>query len=391
MDHSLRYLLFNQLGTIRDSGYAVAGVSSTGSEIEHLERAGIDHTAVTISRRISPIADLGSFANLVRVFRKKKFTIVHTHTPKVGLLGQIAAWGASVPVIVNTIHGFYLHDAMPKWKQQLICRLEWFAARFSDAVLFQNSEDMQRASEQRIVPQGKQHWIGNGIDLDRFDATKVDQGTIEKLFRDLGLQPDIPVVGFVGRVVREKGIGELLAACRALKQQGLEFQLLIVGPLNNERGDAISKELVAEVGLGDCCVMAGKRDDVPELISLMDVLALPSYREGFPRAPMEAAAMGVPCVATNIRGCRQAVEDGRTGLLVPAKSTDALADALQVLLKHTERRQVMGDAARQKALREFDERDVFQRVLAVYDQLLRAKGMTPPTGDGQGNPLAGAF
>src|SRR5262249_39109522 len=155
-------------------------------------------------------------------------------------------------------------------------------------------------------------------------------------------------------------------------------RFLFVGPVEPHKPDALDPGLIDEMGLGDVVQFLGHRTDVADLYAVMDVLALPSYREGFPLAPMEAAAMGVPTVATDIRGCRQAVDDGVTGHLVPPRDADALAAALLDLLRDDAKRAAFGRAAREKALAEFDQRVVFRKVLSAYDDVIeRHAGVSP--------------
>jgi glycosyltransferase involved in cell wall biosynthesis len=173
----------------------------------------------------------------------------------------------------------------------------------------------------------------------------------------------------VGRLVREKGYLEFFAAARALREQFPAARFVVVGPMENEKQDALGPDTARAYGLGEEIQFLGMRSDMPALYAQMDVLVLPSHREGFPRAPMEAAAMGVPTVATNIRGCREVVVAGESGLLVPLRDPPALAAALSRLLREPALRQTMGEAARRRALSHFDEQVVFARVADTYRRL----------------------
>jgi glycosyltransferase involved in cell wall biosynthesis len=188
------------------------------------------------------------------------------------------------------------------------------------------------------------------------------------------------VIGFVGRLVAEKGVKELLLAARAVRRRFPAVRFLMVGAHDAERPDHLAPADLAHLvdGLEGACVFTGVREDMPELYAAMDVFALPSYREGFPRSPMEAAAMNVPCVVTDVRGCRQVVAHGRNGLLVPVGVSSALAEALLALLEDPVRARRMGDEGRRRALAEFDERRVFAIVLEEYERLLQAKGLARP-------------
>ena len=370
VDLSLRYLLLNQLERIRDAGYDVVGVSADGPDVETVEAHGIPHFAVPMTRRFTPFADLRALYALTRLMRRERFDIVHTHTPKAGLLGQLAARLSGVPVVVNTLHGFYFHNGTKPLARRFYIGMERIAAKCSDVILSQNKEDIATAIDEGIARPELLRWLGNGIDIRRFDRRRLSDDDLDALRREIGLDRGAPVIGFVGRLVEEKGILDLLEAAKSVAGAVPDVQLLIVGPYDEEKPDALRPDVAERYGLDARCRFLGMRHDMPELYALMDVLVLPSYREGFPRAPMEASAMSVPAVVTDIRGCREAVEPGVNGLLFPVGDTDALARALLELLADEPRRAHMGAAGRAMAEDRFDEQKVFDRVLSEYERLL---------------------
>jgi glycosyltransferase involved in cell wall biosynthesis len=296
--------------------------------------------------------------------------VVHTHTPKAGLLGQLAARLAGVPIVANTLHGFYFHDDMKPWLRRFYIWMERVAAKCSDTILSQNREDMATAVAERIASPEQVKWLGNGIDLARFDRRRLADSKLANVRREIGIDSNAPVVGFVGRLVEEKGILDLLEAAKSVVQAIPNTQFLIVGPYDDDKPDALRPEVAEHYGVAANCHFVGMRNDMPELYALMDVLVLPSHREGFPRAPMEASAMGVPTVVTDIRGCREAVEHGENGLLFPVGDADALARSSVELLGNDERRAQMGATGRRIAENRFDEQKVFDRVLDEYERLL---------------------
>jgi glycosyltransferase involved in cell wall biosynthesis len=379
---SLRYLLLNQLHVIQQAGYEVVGISSPGPEIAAIEAAGIRHIAVPMSRRaFTPLADLRALWRLYRVIRQERPTIVHTHTPKAGLLGRWAAKLAGVPVIVHTNHGFVFHERSHWLWRYFFIGLEKLAARYSYLIFSVNHEDIETAIRVGICESKKLMPLGNGgigIDVALFNPDRISPGDIARKRLEVGLPDGTRVVGFVGRLVREKGLLELFEAARIVRERVPEVRLLIIGPGDKEKSDALTPDTAREYGVADICHFLGMRQDMPELYALMDVFVLPSQREGFPRAPMEASAMKVPCVVTNIRGCREAVEHGRNGLLVPLGDVHALADAIVELLTDREKARRMGEEGRRMALERFDERLVFEKVKAEYARLLVEKGFAVP-------------
>lgn len=388
IDMSLRHLLLNQMLSVAAEGYDVAGASAAGPHVEAIETRGIRHIEVALTRSMfTPLQDLRAFWRLYRVFRREGFDIVHTHTPKPGLLGQLAARLAGVPVVVNTVHGFYFHEGTNPWLRRLFILVERVAARCSDAVLMQSREDLETAVREGICDQNKVHHLGNGVDIERFDRRRVSEARLLELRRELGIPDCCRVVGFVGRLVAEKGFVDLLAAMGKVRRAMPDVRLLIVGEADAHKRDAVSPAVVVRHGVDDICIFAGWRQQMPEMYALMDVLALPSYREGFPRAPMEASAIGVPSVATDIRGCREAVEDGFNGLLVPTGDAERLAEALLRVLADRELAAAMGAGGRSLARARFDEREVFTRVKSQYTRLSLAAGvMIPASAPGPRSP-----
>jgi len=362
-DISLELLLGPQLRAFADAGYEVIGMSAPGPYVDALERDGIAHVPLRHSTRaMAPHRDVAAFAEVVRQFRRLRPDIVHTHNPKPGLYGRVAARLTGVPMVINTVHGLYAQPT-DTWKRRaVVYTLERLAARCSDAELVQNPEDI--AVLTRIgVPSTKLTVLGNGIDLARFDPAVHGRAAARM---KLGVGPDTIVCGAVGRLVREKGYPELIEAARNVSSK-VDFRLVIVGPNDPSKSDALDPSLIRQAE-SDGVLFLGFRQDVEDLYPAFDVYALASHREGFPRSAMEAAALGLPIVATDIRGCRQVVDDGLSGFLVPVRDSVALAEALERLSLDASLRQRMGRAARAKAVAEFDQRRVIATTLATYER-----------------------
>jgi len=375
VDMSVRHLLLNQILALKHAGFDVTAISAPGSDLGPVRDAGVRHLPVSFTRRVSPLMDARAFLELLQIFRRERFTIVHTHQAKAALLGQSAARAAGVPIVVNTLHGFYFHERTPPAKRAAWIALERMQALCSDRILSQNPEDIETAVQAGICRREHIEYLGNGIDLSRFNPDGLPPDSRRRMRADLGFPDDALVVGFVGRQVREKGILDLFAAFPRVKDRLPSARLLVVGPEEPQKADAVSAGTVTQYGIAEHTVCVGYRHDMPALYGAMDVCVLPSYREGFPRSPMEASAMGVPCVATNVRGCRQVVRPEENGLLFPVGDDVALAAAITRILEDPGLAAQMGARARQLAQREFDERDVFARVGEVYARLLLAKGI----------------
>jgi glycosyltransferase involved in cell wall biosynthesis len=375
IDLTLRFLLLEQLRGLRREGFEVAGISAPGEWLESLREEGVEPIPWrSATRAWRPIADARAFVELVGILRRGRFDVVHTHNPKPGLMGRVAARIARVPVVVNTVHGFYATPEDPPRRRLPVMGLEWFAARFSNAELYQSGEDLAWARRLRIAPARRQIHLGNGTDLGAFDPAAVPPSRLDELRTELGLPAEGLVIGMVGRLVREKGYGEFFHAARAIRERHPEASFLAVGPSDPDKDDAISAEERAAASAD--VVFAGYRDDVRDLLALMDVFVLPSWREGLPRSAVEAAAMGRALVLTDIRGCREVGRDGVEALLVPARDAGALTAAIERLVEEPELRARLAASARARAEERFDERRVVDRVVDTYRSLLPAR--TPP-------------
>jgi glycosyltransferase involved in cell wall biosynthesis len=316
-------------------------------------------------------SDLRAAVELWQVLRQERVDVLHTHNPKPGLYGRVVGRLAGTPVVVNTVHGLYAAPNDPWAKRLLVYVLEALAARCSDAELVQNPEDLEVIRRLHMARRGRARLLGNGVDVDRFDPDRFPP-THRAVVRDeIGVDPDQVVIGTVGRLVAEKGYRELFAAVDRL---GPEPAVVVVGPEDRSKRDALAEADIEEARRRGVLFL-GQRDDVDRIYAAFDVFVLPSHREGFPRAAMEAAAMGLPVVATDIRGCRQVVEHGVNGLLVPPRDAGSLAGALRRLASDPALRAAMGSAGRRRAVAEFDERRVVRTVLDTYAEAARRKGL----------------
>jgi glycosyltransferase involved in cell wall biosynthesis/ribosomal protein S18 acetylase RimI-like enzyme len=372
VDLSLRFLVRPQLLSVIEAGGEAVGVSAPGPWVDELEAAGIRHVPLTASTRGMSLGnDFKAIAQLWRVLRREGFTVLHTHNPKPGLYGRVLGRLAGVPLVVNTMHGLYATEDDAPPKRAVVYSLEAVAARFSDVELHQNEEDLEFCRRTRILPKGKGALLGNGVDLERFDRDRVDPGARSRLRAEWGAAEDDVVVGIVGRLVAEKGYPELFEAATKL---GDGYLVVVVGPDDPEKSDALPPDAVANARAAGVRFL-GMRTDMEDLYSAMDLFVLPSHREGFPRAAMEAAAMGLPVIATDIRGCRQVVDDGVNGLLVPVLDPMRLGEAIRKVGDDRKVLEEMSEASARIARERFDENEVVRIVMDSYRDGLVAKGL----------------
>ena len=366
---SIRLLLVDQIKALEALGYDVIAVAGGGVwAASTVECQGIQFHSEPMAREIKPLQDLRSLFRLVAYFRREKFDVVHTHTPKAGLLAPLAARLAGVPTIVHTVHGLLFHDQMSVFRRIIFWWVEKFTATCAHYLLSQSQEDIAVAQRTRVCRKQKIQYVGNGIDISRFNG---DRSHRLNKRQELGFSNDDFVVGFVGRLVYEKGFAELAAAARALSKRYTSIKFVIIGPEEPDQDDAVSSDVIRALRTEGVMSFLGwqSTEAMPALYAMMDVFALPSHREGIPRAAMEAAAMEVPVVASDIRGCREVVTNQKTGILVPVKNPAALIAAIERLYLDAELTRRLGVSGRERILERFTNAIVLKRLTKFYETL----------------------
>ncbi|MDP2641184.1 MAG: glycosyltransferase family 4 protein [Candidatus Yanofskybacteria bacterium] len=371
-DITLKFILFDFLKDLQESGFEVHAVSSNGKWVQEIRGEGIQVKIIAITRKLfTPVADLLAVIQLVRFFRKERFDIVHTHTPKATFLGQIAAFLARVPVRVTTIHGLFFQRGS-SWKKKLVfVPVEYIVAKIVHHAFLVNREDARLLADWKIYPPEKMTHLGGGVDIERFNPDRISGQFINQKKRELGIQSSQEVIGIVARLVEEKGFLPLFEAFARVLKHYPRAVLMAVGPHEPDKKDALDPDAVKEYGIERNVLFLGERTDTPELYALMDMLVLPSYREGLGISLIEASAMEKPVVASNIRGCREVVEHEKTGLLVPSGNPEELAKALLFILSHPREANAMGKAGRKKIEQEFNEKFLFDIAKKEYQALLK--------------------
>jgi len=354
-DMAIRFLLLNQINFLKKQGYDVSAVCSPGELIKDIKDIKIK--TIKFNRGFNAFSHLISFFKLYFYFKKEKFQIVHTHTPVPGLLAQLAAKISKVPIIVNTVHGFYFNENTHFLKRKFFILTERIAAKCSDVIFFQSKEDMETAIKEKICSELKIRHLGNGINIQKFNMEDFIKNK-KKEYR---------IIGTVGRLVKEKGYLELFQAFKKVLDKFPKTKLLVIGPEEPGKRDKIKKQKINNV------LFLGQRTDIHKLYPLFDVFVLASHREGFPRAVIEAQTSGVPVIATNIRGCREIIEHNKTGILISLKNPDKIAQAIIYLFENPEIAKQIAENARNKAIKEFDENLIFNRIKTEYQRLIKEK------------------
>jgi glycosyltransferase involved in cell wall biosynthesis len=378
IDKSIKFILQNQLLSIKDDGYEVFAISSPGPYVPEIENVGIRHIPVSIPRNVEPIADIRALITLCRIMRRENFTIVHTHFSKPGLLGQVAARLAGVPIIINTVHGFAFHENMQELHKRFYILIEKVAAFCSHKLLSQNKEDMSLAIREGLCKPDKIEYLGNGIDLSRFDPLQINARDKKQKQEELRLRDGAPVIGFVGRLAKKrKGFEDFLKAASIIMEKKPDAYFLIIGEPDYGRPDAAGPDLAKVYGVFENCRFMGwvPNEQIPLLMSLMHVLVLPSLLEGIPRSLMEASAMGIPIVAYDVKGNREVVRDGVNGFLISYGDVYGLATGVITLVNDPEKAERIGQEGQKIAHENFDEQIVFKRIKSEYKKQLQNRSL----------------
>ncbi len=353
------------------AGHEVTLVSSAGQEVAALKNLpGIRFHQIEIPREIAPVRDLIALWHLFRLFRRERFDVVHSTTPKAGMLTAIAAYLARVPIRLHTFTGQVWMEKrglvrfLAKAGDRVTAALntQCYADSFSqrDFIL---AERVAKPSQIRVLGSGSLA----GVDLRRFDlAAWVPRR--EAIRAELGLPVGAKVISFIGRLTRDKGLDELVSAFQALRNRGMNCVLLLIGPQDTD-WDTLSPKARQAIEHDPAIRSMGYSSEPERFLAVTDVFCLPSYREGFGNVVIEAAAMGVPTVGTDIVGLRDSIVDGETGVLVPPKDAAALAKALDRLLADEPQRARIGEQARARAVAQFDAQIVNAGVIAEYQRL----------------------
>lgn len=374
VDISLQFLVLPFVKDLQKHGFEVWGVCSPGKWVQNLQKEGIEMRTFAITRRIfTPFADALAFFQLFRLFKQEKFDIVHTHTLKASFLGQMAAFLAGVPIKIYTCHGLDFAGIESPPKKILFKIAEYVIARIVDVAFFVNKEDTKYALKTKLYSENKILHLPVGVDLERFDSSRFSHDFVQRKRQALGIPTTSKVVGIVARLVEEKGYFELFEAFSSIVKKFPNTFLIIVGGEEPEKSDAFSPSLIHSYHIEKNTLYLGERTDVEELYAIMDVFILPSHRESLSLASLEASAMKVPVVATAIRGFRESVDDGKTGILVPLRDPGSLAKAIERILADKEFAKLLGNAGREKVKKEYDREVLTYKRLEAYEKLIAKK------------------
>lgn len=354
---------------LQRAGYDVLLVSPDGDYGARLRDLGLRWIPLRMDRRnLNPLRELLTLYRLVRVLRRERPVLVHGFTIKCAVYGALAARFARVPACIAAVAGLGYVFTSDSWRARLLRPLVRSLLRVSLGgrkvrLILQNPDDLALFDHAKLVELSRIHMIrGSGVDCSRFQASGKEGGAGPMR------------VLLAARLLWDKGIAEYVAAARLLQRSGRGLRFLLAGAPDRGNPAAVPVEALQSWISEGVVEWLGHVEDMPALLGSVDVMVLPSYREGLPKSLIEAAACGLSLVTTDAPGCREVVSDGVEGLLVPPRDAMALAHAIARLYDDPQLARKLGAAARIKALETFDERIVIEKTMAVYSELLLNHG-----------------
>lgn len=368
---SLRTLLRGQ-SRYMSQYFEVIGVSGDGDALAEVRsNEGITTHVVEMTRTITPLKDLKATYQLYKLFKKERPEIVHTHTPKAGTLGMLAAKLAKVPHRLHTIAGLPLLETKGQ-KRRLLDLVEKFTYRCATHIL-PNSFGLEqiildhgytKAEKLTVIGNGS----SNGINTTHYDTSYVTQIQKEKLLNDLGITKDDLVFIFIGRIVKDKGINELVQAFDSLSKKNPNCKLLLVGPRETKL-DPLHPETNTLITQNNAILAVGVQKDIRPYVAISHVLTFPSYREGFPNVVLQCSCMKLPCIVSDINGCNEVIEHHVNGLIVPVKDRNSLEEAMQFMIDNPSERMAMIPNTRSRIIERYEQEFVWKELLKFYQNL----------------------
>ncbi len=375
-----RVLMTGQLAYLKQQGFNVTLIAAPGADLEQAaNREGVDYVAVPMSREMTPWQDWASLRHLTKVLREIQPDIVNAGTPKAGLLGMIAARWAKVPVRIYTLRGLRMETATGA-KRVLLTTTERIAAACADKVVCVSPSLRDAFVQHRLGPASKAIVLGsgssNGVDADRFAATDERYAEARLIRHSMGIPDEAPVIGFVGRLTKDKGVAELLATYQTLAAERPDLHLLLVGGF--EAGDPLSTRLRDEIWSHPRVHITGFVNDTAPYYTAFDLLVFPSHREGLPNVPLEAAAAGRPTAGFAATGTVDAIVNGQTGTLVAVGDVSGLTAAVRQYMRDGVLLARHGLQARQRVQTEFRREVIWEALAELYRSELQAKELPLP-------------
>lgn len=374
---SLNVLLKGQLKFLSEF-YDIVGISSEGQLLDEVkQREGIKTIEVNMERGISPLKDLTSLYKLYKVLKREKPVIVHSMTPKAGLLTMLSGKMAGVPIRIHTFTGL-IFPTRKGMTQKLLISMDKLLCSAATHI-YPEGEGVRKDLINYKITSKSLKVIGNGnvngIDLKHFSPDQVTEEQKTLLKKELNIEEEDFVFVFVGRLVGDKGINELVKAFSLInkKENSQRYsKLLLVGPLEQEL-DPLHPDTLEEIENNPDIISVGFQKDVRPYFAISDALAFPSYREGFPNVVMQAGAMELPSIVSDINGCNEIIIENQNGVIVPVKNSEKLGEAMERMKSDTDYYQKLKMNARPMIESRYEQSVIWDALLSEYKKLIKEK------------------
>jgi len=364
---------------LRERGNHVEFAFGPGEYNDEIEKAGFRFTMLSMDKMSRSFGNIRVVNQLNKVIRDGHYDVVHTYTPVIGIYGRLAAFIARTPVVIHSVIGSLLASGVPLSDRLMYLVSELATSRMVDLFITLNDADARAMVKYRLASKKKVVSLRYeyGVDLTTFSPDKIDRKRLEEVRKEHGLEEGVPAIGFVGRMTGAKGILDLFEAYKRIRAKGRMVKLVYLGDVissdNDRQSIELLKKLVKESGYEGDVAFLGLQLDVPFYISLMDIVVHPSHHEGFPRIPVEAGAMGKPSVCTAVSGAEIAVEEGKTGFIVPIRDPERLAAAIEKLVVNPDLTRKMGNEARQRVVDLFDQIKIVDQQVRIYEEFFKKR------------------
>jgi glycosyltransferase involved in cell wall biosynthesis len=370
---SLRGMLSGQLKFMSDK-FEVIGVSSRSPMLNEVKiHEGVEVVPINMERTISPFKDLKALIQLYFLLKREKPLIVHTHTPKAGILGMMAAKFAGVPNRLHTVGGLPLLVANGNRRKVLnfvekvtySCATEVFPNSFGLKEIIIDF-NFCNSSKLKVLANGS----SNGVNTSHFDPSLFPENEKQELKSNLGIDKNDLVFIFIGRLVSDKGINEMINAFKRINNEVAFVKLVLVGPLESHL-DPLDKKTINEIESNKNIINIGLQNDVRLYFAIANILVFPSYREGFPNVVMEAGAMGLPSIVSNINGCNEIIKEGENGWIIPVKDEEAIYNKMKFCIENPKEVDKVANNSRELITSRYEQKIIWDALLEEYQRLER--------------------
>ena len=369
LDMNLYLFRLDIMKELISQGYEVYAIIPRGKYFDKLSQEKIITIDYSLNRgSLNPFSAIKSIFEVSKILKTLNIDILHTFTVKPNIFGTIAGKFAKIPLILNLVEGlgsFYIGDSFKnRIVKTIIEQLYKIVFKISNKVVFVNYDDPAYLENKKIIPKNKIHIIKSvGVDTNFFSMENTNLKELENLKISLNIEKNDFTVIMIGRAILHKGVKDFYKSAEILKEQNMNIKFLYVGDIDSGNSYSMDQKFMNS---NPNIRWLGHRNEIKNLIAISDLIVLPSYREGVPRTLLEACSMSKPIIATDVVGCREAVDNGKNGFLIPIESPLILANKIKTLIENNDLREKMSVYSRQKALKEFEITKIVKEYLKLY-------------------------